>query len=115
VFGLPPGAVAFGNWKGRTIMFGRRRPSILRTAARTAVVAGTATAVSGRIANRQQQAFARENEASPTPQQAAPPPQARAHTDPDFVTRLQQLADMKTAGVLSDQEFAAAKSKLLGG
>ena len=88
---------------------------LLRMAARTAVVAGTATAVSGRVARRQAarwdaqqpQQYAQE------PQQyaqEAPPPEA----EDDATAQLQNLAALHTQGVLTDEEFAAAKAKILG-
>jgi hypothetical protein len=86
-------------------------------AARTAVVAGTATAVSGRVARRQagrydNQAQQQEPPAEPAPQQAAP---AAAAAPPDAdVAKLQDLAKLHQQGVLSDEEFAAAKAKILG-
>ncbi len=91
---------------------------LLRMAARTAVVAGTATAVSGRVARRQ---AARYGEQSPygepqqyaqEPQQYAPPLPAAA--EDDATAQLQKLAALHTQGVLTDEEFAAAKAKLLG-
>jgi hypothetical protein len=93
---------------------------LLRMAARTAVVAGTATAVSGRVARRQAarwdaqqpQQYAQE------PQQYAPEPQQYAPEAPeaedDATTQLQNLAALHTQGVLTDEEFAAAKAKILG-
>jgi hypothetical protein len=93
---------------------------LLRMAARTAVVAGTATAVSGRVARRQ---AARYGEPSPygsepqqyaeEPQQYAPPAPAPAEED-DSTAQLQKLAALHTQGVLTDEEFAAAKAKILG-
>jgi hypothetical protein len=104
--------------------------------ARTAVVAGTATAVSNRVSRRQanrwaekdqQQADAQayeQQQASPPPQQAyapppqqayAPPPQAAAPSQADVINQLQQLGELKAAGVLTEQEFAAQKAKILGG
>ena len=86
---------------------------LLRMAARTAVVAGTATAVSGRVARRQS---ARWDEQQPqyaqeTPQYAQEtPPQA----EDDATAQLQNLAALHTQGVLTDEEFAAAKAKILG-
>ena len=85
---------------------------LLRMAARTAVVAGTATAVSGRVARRQagradQQA--QEQQA----QQAPPPPEPAAPVD-DSMAKLQELAQLHSQGVLSDEEFSAAKAKVLG-
>ena len=87
------------------------RPGLLGMAARTAVVAGTATAVSGRVARHQQQR-AEEEYAQST---AAPPAPAPAPGGaPDMTAQLTQLAALHQQGVLSDAEFAAAKSKLLG-
>lgn len=82
--------------------------SAARTAGRTALIAGTATAVSGRVANRQRQKHAHQNE---------PPPSAAVSRAPeggsDVVGRLQQLADLRASGALTDKEFATAKAKLL--
>ncbi|HEY2174910.1 MAG TPA: SHOCT domain-containing protein [Mycobacteriales bacterium] len=88
---------------------------LLRMAARTAVVAGTATAVSGRVARRQagrydQQAQQQEPQAEPAPQQAAP---AAPAEDADMA-KLKELGELHSQGVLSDEEFAAAKAKILG-
>jgi hypothetical protein len=77
-------------------------------AARTAVVAGTATAVSGRVQRRQ---AARWDEQNAPQQQQAPPP---AEPEEDDTAKLQQLAQLHTQGVLTDEEFAAAKAKILG-
>jgi hypothetical protein len=87
-------------------------------ATRTAVVAGTATAVSGRVARRQsakydQQAPPPEQQYAPPPQQYAPPAPAAPPED-DSMEKLQQLAQLHSQGVLSDEEFAAAKAKALG-
>src|SRR3954467_6859746 len=94
----------------------RRRGGLVRAAATTAVVAGTAGAVS----HHQQQKYAQQAEAQAyEQQQAAPPPQqyapapAAAPEDPQ-IAQLQKLADLHTAGILSDEEFAAAKAKALG-
>jgi Short C-terminal domain len=87
---------------------------LLRMAARTAVVAGTATAVSGRVARRQANKY--DQQAAPAEPQyaeAAPAP-AAAPAEDDLSTKLTQLADLHTQGVLSDEEFAAAKAKALG-
>ena len=93
---------------------------LLRMAARTAVVAGTATAVSGRVARRQankydQQAEAQayEQQQAAPQQQYAPPPAAEPEED-DSIAKLQQYAKLHDQGVLSDEEFAAAKAKILG-
>ena len=85
---------------------------LLRMAARTAVVAGTATAVSGRVQRRQAARWDQEDaEQYQQQQQAAPPPQAE---EEDETAQLQKLAALHTQGVLTDEEFAAAKAKILG-
>ena len=93
---------------------------LLRMAARTAVVAGTATAVSGRVARRQAARYGEPSpygsepqQYEPEPQQYAPPPPAPAEED-DATAQLQKLAALHTQGVLTDEEFAAAKAKILG-
>ena len=114
------------------------RPGLIGMAARTAVVAGTATAVSGRVAHRQNERYAdqqaQEQAAAQqqweaqqyqqqqyqaqqaAAQQAAPPPPPppAAAGGTDVVAELQKLATLKEQGILSDAEFAAAKAKLLG-
>lgn len=98
------------------------RPGLIGMAARTAVVAGTAQAVSGRVAANQQrkaQAQLDEEQYARAQEQAryASAPQAPAASPPaasdNVLEQLQQLADMKQSGLLTDEEFAAAKSKLL--
>ena len=84
---------------------------LLRMAARTAVVAGTATAVSGRVARRQNEKWSAEDQAAYDQQQAAAP-QAPPAEDPN--AELQNLAQLHSQGVLTDEEFAAAKAKILG-
>ena len=89
---------------------------LLRMAARTAVVAGTATAVSGRVARRQARKYDDQapQQQEPEPQyDDAPAPAEGDGEDPDMA-RLQQLAQLHSQGVLSDDEFAAAKAKVLG-
>jgi Short C-terminal domain len=89
---------------------------LLRMAARTAVVAGTATAVSGRIARRQARRYDQQAEPEPAPE-AAPPEYAPAQEAPpedDLTAKVQQLAALHTQGLLTDDEFAAAKAKALG-
>lgn len=82
---------------------------LLASAARTAVVAGTAQVVAGRIAARQRtRAAQQEQAAAAVPAVAAPAPE-----DPTTATLL-KLADLHQAGVLSDEEFAAAKARALG-
>lgn len=88
---------------------------LLRMAARTAVVAGTATAVSGRVARRQDQRYAADDQAQYEQAQAAAAPAAPAEPEQDEqVAKLQELAQLNKQGVLTDEEFAAAKAKVLG-
>jgi hypothetical protein len=99
-------------------MVGRRGPGLLGTVARTAVVAGTATATANAVRNRQDRR-AQSAADEQTQQQAGydqPQQQAAAGAPApgaDLASKIQQLADLHTAGALSDAEFAAAKSKLL--
>lgn len=89
---------------------------LVRMAARTAVVAGTATAVSGRVARRQNARWADEDQAAydqQTAQQQADQAQQAPPAD-DKTAELQNLAQLHSQGVLTDEEFAAAKAKLLG-
>ena len=91
-------------------------PGLLRAVGRTAVVAGTATAVSNRVSRRQagrleDQAQQQEAEAAEQ-QQAAPPPAAAA--EPDYMAELEQLAKLRDQGILTDEEFEAKKKQLLG-
>ena len=88
---------------------------LLRMAARTAVVAGTATAVSGRVARRQNERWESEDQAQyeqQMGQQAMAQQAAEPASDPN--AELQNLANLHTQGVLTDEEFAAAKAKILG-
>jgi membrane protease subunit (stomatin/prohibitin family) len=85
---------------------------LLRMAARTAVVAGTATAVSGRVAHRQNEKWAAQDQAQYDQQMAEQ--QAAAPAEPDPNAELQNLANLHAQGVLTDEEFAAAKAKILG-
>jgi membrane protease subunit (stomatin/prohibitin family) len=89
---------------------------LLRMAARTAVVAGTATAVSGRVARRQNERWASEDQ-SAYDQQTAQQQNYEAQQAPpaeDNTAELQKLAQLHSQGVLTDEEFAAAKAKILG-
>ena len=89
-------------------------PGLLRGVARTAVVAGTATAVSNRVSRRQAQRWgAQEGPYEPQPQYEPPPPPPPAAPDP--IGQLKELAALKEQGVLTDAEFAAQKAKILGG
>ena len=91
---------------------------LLRMAARTAVVAGTATAVSGRVAHRQNERWAAQDQAEyeqQMGQQAMAQQQSAAQqpaSDPN--AELQNLANLNAQGVLTDEEFAAAKANILG-
>ena len=93
------------------------RPGLLGLAARTAVVAGTASAVGGAVANHQQQDAQRRAEADayeleqtiPASQVPAPSPTAST----DFMTELDRLSALRQQGLLNDQEFTAAKHRLL--
>jgi hypothetical protein len=87
---------------------------LLRGMARTAVVAGTATAVSNRVSRRQAERWAREDPGygyagAPPP---APPPAPAP--DDSLAAELERLATLRDRGLLSDAEFASAKSRLLG-
>jgi hypothetical protein len=110
-------------------------PGLIRGVARTAVVAGTATAVSNRVSRRQAGRWAAEEQqqASPPPQQAYPPPQQAYYAPPAAypppapepaptaaddmsakLAQLQQLGELKAQGVLTDEEFETQKAKILG-
>ncbi len=104
-------------------------PGLLRGVARTAVVAGTATAVSGRVQRRQAEKYAsrdaqiyadrnaayqedvQQQQAAPPPPPPAPAAAAAEETPADQITR---LGELKAQGLLTDEEFAAAKAKVLG-
>ena len=89
---------------------------LVRMAARTAVVAGTATAVSGRVARRQNEKWAGEDQAAYDQQMAQQQASDAQQAPPadDKTAELQNLAQLHSQGVLTDEEFAAAKAKLLG-
>ncbi len=88
-------------------------PGLLRGVARTAVIAGTATTVSNRVSRRQGQRWAQQEEQ----QQAAPPapaPAAAPAGEASMIDQLKQLGELKSQGILTEEEFAAQKAKLLG-
>jgi hypothetical protein len=89
----------------------------MRGVARTAVVAGTATAVSNRVSRRQGNRWASQQEQQYEQQAAAapppPPPAPVAEQGPDRLTALKELGELKAAGVLTEAEFAAEKAKIL--
>jgi succinate dehydrogenase/fumarate reductase flavoprotein subunit len=90
-------------------MMRRRGPGLVRGVARTAVVAGTATAVSGRVARRQAAKYADEQPAA-----APPPPAPAAPGADDQLAELKKLAEMQEQGLLTPEEFAAMKAKIIG-
>jgi hypothetical protein len=90
----------------------RRRP-VARTVARTAVVAGTATAVSGNVARRQAARHAPAEPAPPPPAAPALPAAAPPAAPADPMEQLTKLAALKQQGLLTDEEFATQKAKLL--
>jgi hypothetical protein len=91
-------------------------PGLIRGVARTAVVAGTATAVSNRVSRRQARRWgAQEAAYAPDPYaQAPPPPPAAAPPAADPVAELRELAKLRDDGILTEEEFAAEKRKILG-
>jgi len=108
---------------------------LIRGVARTAAIAGTATAVSNRVSRRQAnkwaaqddqqaaqdeqaakaQAYDQQQAAAQQQAYAAPPPQPAAPAQDDMLTQLQKLGDLKASGVLTEDEFAAQKAKILAG
>ena len=101
----------------------RQGPGLVRGVARTAVVAGTATAVSGRVARRQQARYAqqdaelaaqREVYAEQAYAQQAPAAPAAAPAEPDYTAELEKLAKLRDDGVISADDFEAKKKQLLG-
>jgi len=101
-------------------------PGLIRGVARTAVIAGTATSVSNRVSRRQANRWAQEappqQEYAPPPQQEyAPPPQyapvpapaAPAESAGDMLAQLEKLGQLRDAGVLTDEEFAQQKARIL--
>ena len=112
---------------------GPRRGGLVRTVGRTAVVAGTASAVAGGVQRRQSRRWADKDAEAQAQQQAvydqgvadaqaaaqAPAPAAAPAPAPaaggeDVVDQLEKLADLRDRGVLTDEEFAAQKAKILG-
>jgi Short C-terminal domain len=96
-------------------MFARRGPGLVRAAATTAVVAGPA----GAVRHRQDQKYAAQDQAAydqqMAAQQAAAAPAAPAEpAQPDYMAELEQLAQLKAQGIISEEEFEAKKKQLLG-
>jgi len=92
----------------------RRGPGLIGAAARTAVIAGTASAVTGRVQQHQQTRFA-EQEAAQQPMPPAPQPAPAAAPGGDMIGQLERLAALKQQGVLTEAEFEAQKARLLAG
>ncbi len=86
----------------------RRTRGVARTMGRTAVIAGTATAVSGHVAAKQQAKYAQQGAGAPPSEPAGPP-----GDQVDVVEQLKKFAALRDQGVLTDEEFAAQKAKLL--
>lgn len=91
-------------------------PGLLRGVARTAVIAGTATSVSNRVSKRQGERWAQQEQQQYA--QQAPPPQAAppapAAGESSTIDQLKELGELKAQGILTEEEFAAQKAKLLG-
>ncbi len=91
-------------------------PGLLRGVARTAVIAGTATSVSNRVSKRQGERWAAQEQQQYA--QQAPPPQAAAPAPAggggSTIEQLKELGELKAQGILTEEEFAAQKAKLLG-
>ncbi len=103
----------------------RRRGGVVRTVGRTAAIAGTASAVSGRVQRHQQKKYAEEQQGELASQQAAydqgvadaqasAQPAAPAGGQSDVIAQLTQLGQLRDQGILTDAEFEAQKAKLLG-
>jgi hypothetical protein len=96
-------------------------PGLIRGVARTAVIAGTATAVSNRVSRRQGRRWAGqeqeqyEAQAYDQQQAYAPPPAPAGPSEADLINQLKGLGELKAQGVLTEAEFEAEKAKLLGG
>ncbi|MGW4719832.1 SHOCT domain-containing protein [Nocardia sp. NPDC004260] len=100
-------------------------PGLLRGVARTAVVAGTATAVSNRVSRRQGERWAAQEQAQydpyaqqqyapqPAAPQPAPAPPSGGGAGMDRITALKELAELKAQGVLTEAEFEAEKARIL--
>lgn len=81
--------------------------------ARTAVVAGTATAVSNRVSKRQAGRWAAQDQQQYEQQQAYAPPPPQQRSGQDDLAQLQKLGELRAAGVLTEEEFTAEKAKIL--
>jgi hypothetical protein len=90
-------------------------PGLLRGIARTAVVAGTATEVSGRVRRRQESRWAQQEAPQSAQQPAAPAAPPAAPSSASTIDQLKELAELKSQGILTEEEFAQQKAKLLAG
>ena len=95
--------------------FGRRGPGLVRAAATTAVVAGTA----GAVRHRQDEKYAAQDQAAYDQQVAAQQAAAQqaapaAPAEPDYAAELEKLAELKAQGILTEEEFQAKKAQVLG-
>jgi hypothetical protein len=89
-------------------------PGLLRGVARTAVIAGTATTVSNRVSRRQGQRWSQQEEQKAAQQAPAAPAAAPVSDESSMIEQLKQLGELKSQGILTEEEFAAQKAKLLG-
>lgn len=87
-------------------------PGLLRAVVRTAAIAGTATAVSNRVSRRQARRWGAQEPAQPAPAPVAAAPHPAA-SGPSVIDQLKQLGELKAEGILTEDEFAAQKAKLL--
>jgi Short C-terminal domain len=87
-------------------------PGLIRAMGRTAVVAGTATAVSNRVSRRQANRWSQQE--APPEQQYEPEPAPAAAPAPSRIEQLTELGELHDKGILTDEEFAAEKAKILG-
>ena len=90
-------------------------PGLLRGVARTAVIAGTASAVSNRVSRRQGNRWAQQEEEQAAAAPPPPAPVAAAAGGESTIDQLKELGELKSQGILTEEEFAAQKAKLLGG
>jgi hypothetical protein len=93
-------------------------PGLLRGMARTAVIAGTATAVSNNVSRRQAGRWADQEQQQQAQAAPPPPPPPAAPAAPamdDKIAQLKELAALKDAGILTEEEFATQKQAILGG
>jgi hypothetical protein len=90
-------------------------PGLLRGMARTAVIAGTATSVSNRVSRRQAERWSQQGQYDQPAYDEPPPPPPPAAPAADPIQQLKDLAALKQQGILTDEEFAVQKAKILNG